>query len=259
MEINKNNNPAGSNSSTKTERKFVERNRRNQMKALYCKLNSLLPRQASREGICSLPDQLEEATNYIKKLQVKVEKMKEKKNALLIGRVHQTPNIINRNGSSGGLIRSPEIEIQQMGSTLMVVLITGLDCHFMFNEAIRILHEEGADVVSATYKVVHQHAVFHTMHCQQVNEYANGVGARISERLKKFVNDSRRLHAIIYMSKIRSSSISVILWKDYPVGKNRGVLESKRGEAQEEEISRKGGTFLNPDFRVFGVIIVCLF
>ncbi|MED6130646.1 hypothetical protein PIB30_002761 [Stylosanthes scabra] len=183
MEIN-NKKLAASNSSTKTERKLIERNRRNQMKALYCKLNSLLPPQTSREGICSsLPDQLEEATNYIKKLQVKVEKMKEKKNTLLGSRVHQRPNTI-----SSGLIRSPEIEIQQMGSTLMVVLITGLDCHFMFNDAIRILHEEGADVVSATYKVVHQHAVFHTMHCQ-VNEYANGGGARISERLKKFVND----------------------------------------------------------------------
>ncbi|XP_057739476.1 transcription factor bHLH162 [Arachis stenosperma] len=168
----------GSTCSTRTERKFIERERRNQMKALYSNLNSLLPPQTSREGISSLPDQLEEATNYIKKLQVKLEKMKEKKNTLLRTIHHQIPNN-----------RSPQIEIQQMGFTLMVVLITALDSHyFMFIEAIRVLHEEGADVVSASYKVV-QHAVFHTMHCQ-VGEYGNGAAARISERLKKFVNDS---------------------------------------------------------------------
>ncbi|XP_016179133.1 transcription factor bHLH162 [Arachis ipaensis] len=180
--------------STRTERKFIERERRNQMKALYSNLNSLLP-HFWQERISSLPDQLEEATNYIKKLQVKLEKMKEKKNTLL-GTIHQIPN--NRgilgNGGSGNNnnvigIRSPQIEIQQMGFTLMVVLITALDSHyFMFIEAIRVLHEEGADVVSASYKVV-QHAVFHTMHCQ-VGEYGNGAAARISERLKKFVNDS---------------------------------------------------------------------
>jgi hypothetical protein len=32
-------------SSTKTERKIIEKNRRNQMKTLYSKLNSLLPNQ----------------------------------------------------------------------------------------------------------------------------------------------------------------------------------------------------------------------
>ena len=110
----------------------------------------------------SLPDQLEEATNYIKKLQVKLEKMKDKKNTLL--GIERPNGTMNREKSTVGP-NSPQIEIQQMGLALGVVLITGSDCQFMFNETIRVLHEEGADIVSASYKVV-EDVVFHTIHCR---------------------------------------------------------------------------------------------
>ncbi|XP_061371429.1 transcription factor bHLH162-like [Gastrolobium bilobum] len=153
-------------SSSRTDRKFIERNRRNQMKALYSKLYSLVPHQSSMEAN-SLQDQIGEATSYIKNLQMKLEKLKEKKNKLI------------------GIDRSkyPQFEIQQTCSTLEVVLITGLDCQFMFNATIRVLHEEGLDIVNASYAVV-EDTVFHTIHCQ-VGESANGA-ARISEKLRKF-------------------------------------------------------------------------
>lgn len=61
--------------------------------------------------------------------------------------------------------KSPKIEIHQMGSALSISVITALDCQFIFNDVIRILHEEQADIVSASYSVL-QDAVFHTIHCQ---------------------------------------------------------------------------------------------
>ncbi|ESW20145.1 hypothetical protein PHAVU_006G184600 [Phaseolus vulgaris] len=171
------------NPSSSVDRKFTERNRRNQMKALFRKLNSLVPHQ--RTKAVSLPDQLGEATNYIKKLQMNMEKMKKKK-SMLLG-IIEGPNVrMNEGGESLGL-KSPRIEIQQMGSALEVVLITGLDSQFMFGETIRVLHEEGVHVVNASYNVI-EDEVFHSIHCQE--EKSANRAARISERLKNFIYDS---------------------------------------------------------------------
>jgi len=71
---------------------------------------------------------------------------------------------MNGGGEISGL-KSPRFEIQQTGSALEVVLITGLDSQFMFSETIRVLHEEGVDVVNASYNVI-EDAVFHSIHCQ---------------------------------------------------------------------------------------------
>ncbi|XP_028777428.1 transcription factor bHLH162-like [Neltuma alba] len=176
--------------SSRCDRKVIERNRRSQMRALYSRLSSLVPRQTSKELI-SLPDQLGEATNYIKKLQIKLEKMQEKKLSLM--EINNEPDIsvsgrlsYNNRGIIKGS-KSPKVEIHQMGSTLEVCVITGLDCQFIFNEFIRILHEEQADILSASYSVV-QDTVFHNIHCQ-VGECGNRAG-RISERLRRFVYGS---------------------------------------------------------------------
>ncbi|OIV91739.1 hypothetical protein TanjilG_26592 [Lupinus angustifolius] len=127
----------------------------------------------------SLSDQLQEATNYIKTLEMKLEKMKDKKNRLL--EIQRENMSMNKGGS-----KPPQIEIQQMGLALVIGLITGLDFQFMFKECIRFLLEEGAYIVSANY-IVSGDSFFHTIHCQ-VEESSNG--ARISERLKMFVYDS---------------------------------------------------------------------
>lgn len=107
----------------------------------------------------SRPDQIDEATNYIKNLQIKLEKMKEKRNNL------KDVGTSKNNASMNMGFKSPQFKIQQMGSALEVVLVTGLDCQFMFNETIRFLQDEGSDVVNASYTVV-ENAVFHTIHCQ---------------------------------------------------------------------------------------------
>ncbi|XP_075667689.1 transcription factor bHLH162 isoform X2 [Castanea sativa] len=172
-------------SSSRTDRKTIERNRRNQMKALYSQLQSLIPNQTSRE-VTSLPDQLDEAANYIKRLQTKLERMKEKKNNLM--GIHEKSNASTNCGMMMGF-KPPQIEIHEVGSALEVVLKTGLDFQFMFNETIRVLHEEGAEIVNASFTVV-EDTVFHTIH-SKVGDSALGYGAAgIYERLKKFVSDA---------------------------------------------------------------------
>ncbi|XP_054801420.1 transcription factor bHLH162-like [Prosopis cineraria] len=161
--------------SSRGDRKVIERDRRTQMRALYSKLNSLLPHQSSPE-LVSQSDQLEEASNYIKKIQMKLEKLNEKKLSL-IGINNELSNTCNR----GTIIlesKSPKVEIHQMGSALEVSVITGLDCQFIFNDFISILDEE-ADVVHASYSVVHD----------AIGDGGNRAG-RISERLKRFVYGS---------------------------------------------------------------------
>ncbi|KAH0985690.1 hypothetical protein GBA52_012867 [Prunus armeniaca] len=175
-------------SSSRADRKTIEKNRRNQMKALYSKLNSLVPHQRSRE-VTSLPDQLDDAVNYIKKLQMNLEKMREKKECLMGNEKSGNSNAGFVGGEVMGGLKSPqiEIEIQEMGSALQVVLITGLDYQFMFNESIRVLHEEGADIVNASFSIV-EDTIFHTIHSKIGESEPGPVAARISERLKKLVN-----------------------------------------------------------------------
>nr|XP_034912441.1 transcription factor bHLH162-like isoform X1 [Populus alba] len=182
-------------SSLRTDRKLIERNRRNQMKELYSQLNSLVPHQSSREPVLSVPDQLDEAASYIKRLQTNLEKMKEKKDSLMgIERADYTCK--NSGGGTTAGLRSPQIEVIETGSTLEVVLMNGLDSRFMFNEIIRLLHEEGAEIINASLSVV-EDTVFHTIHSKvqqlpsQVGDSAHCINgaARISHRLKKFVQD----------------------------------------------------------------------
>ncbi|KAK8349477.1 hypothetical protein E1A91_A06G135100v1 [Gossypium mustelinum] len=172
MEIN-NPNPS------KMDRKFIERNRRIQMKALYSKLNSLVPHHSSREAI-SLPDQLDEATNYIKRLKANLERMKEMKDGLR--GLEERGNTSRSYGS-----KSPQIQIQEIGSSLAIALNTGFNSQFIFNETIRIVHEERAEVVNANFSVVDDDTVFHTIHLKTGEP---STAARISQRLNKFVHDA---------------------------------------------------------------------
>lgn len=140
----------------------------------------------------SLPDQLDEAAKYIKRLQTNLERMKETKDRLM-GIEKPDAAATSSSGNSSGTImtglRSPQIEIHEMGSALEVVLITGLDFQFMFIETIRLLHEEGVEIVNASFNVV-EDTIFHTIHSKIGDSVsAHDASARISERLKKFAQD----------------------------------------------------------------------
>ncbi|OVA14913.1 Myc-type [Macleaya cordata] len=163
---------------SKSDRKTIEKNRRNQMKILCSNLTSLLPVDQDSKDIMPLSDQLDEAANYIKKLENKLEKMKEKKEHL------KGIEKINRRMSTTGIIvgiRPPQIEIHTIGSILEVVLISEIDySSSMFYDIIRLLHNEGAEVMNASFYVMND-KTFHTIY-SEVGESA----ARISSRLKQF-------------------------------------------------------------------------
>ncbi|CAH8368291.1 unnamed protein product [Eruca vesicaria subsp. sativa] len=168
--------------SRSVDRKTIEKNRRIQMKALYSELNSLLP-QTSRAPL-TLPDQLDEAANYIKKLQVNVEKKRERKRKLVATGSSSM-------SSSGGVSvprRLPKIEIQETGPLLLIFLVTSLEHKFMFHEIIGVLTEEsGAEITYAGSSTVDDTA-FHTLHCK-VEDCDHEASSRISESLKKLVNN----------------------------------------------------------------------
>ncbi|KAL0300717.1 UNVERIFIED_CONTAM: hypothetical protein Scaly_2318700 [Sesamum calycinum] len=151
------------------------------MKALS-ELASLLPHQPPK-GVASVSDQvLEESVDYIKKLQEKLEKLKHKKKCLM--------RVMSENSATPDL-KTPNISISVTGSALDVVMTTGLDYQFMFARVVRMLHEEGAHVVNASFSVVDD-TIFHTIHSEVNGE--NGAEAereagRICERLRKFVSD----------------------------------------------------------------------
>ncbi|CAN4084077.1 unnamed protein product [Withania somnifera] len=175
--------------SCKADRKTIEKNRRNQMKELYMKLNSLVHHdQHHPKEFLSLPDQLEEAGNYIKKMQIDLEKMRQRKDSLTA-----TGNInkISKSTSTAGTrtLPLPHIDIHIVNSALVVLLITGSDNYFMFNDIIRMLHEDGVQVIDASYTLVGD-TIFHSIHSkvgENSTSSGHGAAARISERLKQFV------------------------------------------------------------------------
>ncbi|KAE9457657.1 hypothetical protein C3L33_10435, partial [Rhododendron williamsianum] len=168
-----------SSSTPKIERRVIEKNRRNHMKSLYANLYSLLPSHASKEAV-PLPDQIDEAVKYIESLEMKLKKSKEKKETLS-GR--------KRSHSCTSEFKSPQLEIHEMGSTLDVVLITGEDDKFIFHEIIRLIHEEGAEVLNANFSVF-GNSIFHAIHAKAGEFEKNVVAPRVSSRLKEFVHGS---------------------------------------------------------------------
>lgn len=91
-----------------------------------------------------------------------------------------------KNGEMIGF-KSPEIRIQKMGSILEVVLVSGLDGQFMFNETVRVIYEEGADIVNASFSNVGD-AMLHTIHAKV--EDGDSSDERVSQKLQKIVNDA---------------------------------------------------------------------
>ncbi|KAK9085313.1 hypothetical protein Sjap_025724 [Stephania japonica] len=147
-------------SSSKVDRKTVEKNRRNQMKTLYSELSSLIPQSHRSKGGISLPDQLDEAVNYIKNLENKLERMKEKKNYLM-----GTESCRSMSATMGG--NPPQIEIHCAGSSLEVVLVSGMDSQSLFFKIIHVLHDEGAITINANFSIAND-SIFHTIHAEVI-------------------------------------------------------------------------------------------
>ncbi|XP_058780032.1 transcription factor bHLH162-like [Vicia villosa] len=153
---------AGQPSSTKVKRKIVEKNRRNKMKSLYSKLNSLLPNYNPKEAL-PLVDQVDDAINYIKSLETNLKLAKEKKESLM--RSKRSRSGCSSSSGVKGSIKSPKIEIHENGSSLQVIVTCGVDDKFIFYEILRILQEDHVEVISANSSSIGD-SVIHVVHAE---------------------------------------------------------------------------------------------
>ena len=125
-------------------------------------MNDLINSMWMQEAL-SLPDQIDEAIKYIKSLETKLKKSKEKKESLSVNGRKRSYTCTSFDAKSSP--KSPKMEIREMGSTLEVVLITGLDNQFLFYEIIHILHEEQAEVLTANFSISGD-SIFHVVHAE---------------------------------------------------------------------------------------------
>ncbi|XP_030443533.2 uncharacterized protein LOC115665854 [Syzygium oleosum] len=169
--------------SRRTERKIIEKNRRDRIKHLLSVLNSLLPSQPLDQEAKSLPDHIDEAIRYIEGLETAVKEAKDKKENLM-GK--KRPSSSTSSNESATII-SPQIEISVRDSSLEVILTSRLHDQFIFSKILRMLHEEKVEVLNANFSII-GNSVYHLVHAK-IGE--SGLGAAtISERLKTFVNGS---------------------------------------------------------------------
>jgi hypothetical protein len=170
---------------SKLDRKIVEKNRRMQMKSLCFKLASLIPPQhfrASRD-ILSQQDQLDYAASYISQLKERIENLKGRKEQVMGMGLGNTNHVMDTMTIGS---RLPVIDLRDLGSSIEVIVISGLQKNFMLYEIISILEQEGAEVVSASFFTVGD-KVFHTIHAQVKISRVGVETSRVCQRLHELI------------------------------------------------------------------------
>ncbi|KAI4986086.1 hypothetical protein ZWY2020_018716 [Hordeum vulgare] len=172
----------------KPERKTVERNRRNQMNALYYRLDTLVRAGGAPSpapAATTRPDRLGEAAAYISRTAERVERLKDRKRELTAARAASTTELGSGSGSSSGAA-TISVEVQHLGSGLHGILVTGgpPSDGSMFHRAVRAVEEAGGEVQNAHFSVVGARAVYtiHTLVGEQ-----QGSIERVVQRLKETV------------------------------------------------------------------------
>ncbi|XP_040986520.1 transcription factor bHLH162-like [Juglans microcarpa x Juglans regia] len=173
---------------TKPDRKTVERNRRIRMKGLCFKLASLIPDlhyiNPSRDMV-SQQDKLDYATRYITQLRERIEKLKRRKEQVAVSSLGTGSwNMIDDTYGNGSWL--PIVDLRDLGSSIEVILISGLQKNFMY-EVTCILQEEGAEVVSSSFSTVGD-KIFHTVHAQAKISRIGVETSRVWQRLQELKN-----------------------------------------------------------------------
>ncbi|KAL5064475.1 hypothetical protein RYX36_026212 [Vicia faba] len=141
------------------------------------------------EKALPLPDQVDNAINYIKSLETNLKLAKEKKESLM--RSKRLRSGCSSSTGAKGSIKSPKIEIHENGSSLQVIVTCGVDEQFIFCEIMRILHEDRVEVISANSSLVGD-SVIHVVHAENPQLLFQYGATKVGERLKRFVNGSVR-------------------------------------------------------------------
>lgn len=129
----------------------------------------------------SQQDQLDQVATYIKGLKERIDELKVKKEVTLMS---LNGNSSNKMWEEGSLRIVPIVEVKELGSSLEVVLISGLKKTFTLNQVISVLQEEGTQVASASISTV-GNRVFHTLHAQVKITRVGVDTSSISQRLQE--------------------------------------------------------------------------
>ncbi|KAK6157160.1 hypothetical protein DH2020_011408 [Rehmannia glutinosa] len=199
----------GCSSTPRIERKIIEKNRRNRMKSLYSNLISLLPNNTSKLEGLPLPDQIDEAVEYIKSLKMKLENIRQKKSLLPRKRLNSCINEATKKWT-------PLVEVQHMGPNIDVILANGLHDYSKFHDIVTLLYHHGVEISSASFSRDGNSII-------QVGESKLGFGgATVTRKLKELVCGT---------SKSEAFEPGLNLW-DYDIESNiwgfemHGVLPS---------------------------------
>lgn len=110
-----------------------------------------------------MADKIDEAVKYIQSLQVDLERYKDKKEKLMSRKTEHS--CITKSTTKS----CPYLEIHEMGADLDMVLVNGVNESFIsFNEIIHVLHQQGAEVVQASFSNT-GNSVFHILHPKVAN------------------------------------------------------------------------------------------
>ncbi|CAK9143059.1 unnamed protein product [Ilex paraguariensis] len=128
---------------------------------------------------------LDRATSYVNQLKEKIEELKKRKEQV---QLQGDGDAIEDQRQRGGLML-PVLSIREVGSTLEINLITGMNVNqsCMLNKIFRLLQEEGAQVVSASYSTVGSRT-FYSVYSQALYSRIGVDTSRIIEKLQTLVN-----------------------------------------------------------------------
>ena len=132
-------------------------------------------------------DSLDEAAAYIKKLKKRVDELQQKRSSAQLSAAKRGGGSCGGGAStsagtsSGGGAGSEkaneeaamvEVRHHHDGSSLDVVLISGVERPFKLHEVVTVLEEEGAEIVNANFSVS-GHRIFYTIHSRVYRPFIN--------------------------------------------------------------------------------------
>lgn len=105
----------------------------------------------------SIPDMLERIAGYINQFQRHMEELRQRRMQL---------EEANTATTSATTMISPAINITASDSSLEVNVITGSDMNLALSDIIRIIEEEGAEVLSVLYNNIAGNMIILSIQCQ---------------------------------------------------------------------------------------------
>jgi UTP:GlnB (protein PII) uridylyltransferase len=120
-------------------------------------------------------DSLDEAAAYIKKLKERVDELQQKRSSAQLSAAKKGGGSCGGEAStSAAMVVAPVVEVRHHhdGSSLDVVLISGVERPFKLHEVVTVLEEEGAEIVNANFSIS-GHKIFYTIHSRVYRLFIN--------------------------------------------------------------------------------------